>query len=216
MKQPAMKRKFRHLVSAAALIAAASTTVVLIGCVERSGGTWRFREVKTVEGWPALTKPGTVEIKRYPEYRAASVDESSGIETSTGPMFNELFAHIKHNDIAMTAPVEMTYEERDDGDLGMASMAFLYGSPELGPEGRDGAVRVHDVEARTYAVTSVRGGYNEKNYERGLDTLADWISTQSVWAQSGPPRYMGYNSPFVPAFMQYAEIVIPVRRVDTD
>ena len=42
------------------------------GCLRVSNGTWYIKSAATPEGWPALTPVGSVEVKDYPVYRAAT------------------------------------------------------------------------------------------------------------------------------------------------
>ena len=64
-----------------------------------------FESAPTPDGWPHRTPIGEVQVKEYPEYREAVAD---GGEVE--PVFRTLFNHIKDNDIAMTAPVDMSYD----------------------------------------------------------------------------------------------------------
>jgi len=125
-------------------------------------------------------------------------------------MFMELFEHIDRHGIAMTAPVEMGYASARS-DAAMSSMAFPYRTRALGEVGGEGPVRVRDVEARTFASVGVRGDYARGTYERGLDVLAAWLADHdATWRSAGPPRYLAYNGPFVPTFMRYGEVQVPV------
>ncbi len=89
------------------------------------------------KGFPTYTSVGTIEVKEYPEYRMAA-----------GPGFWTLFMHIQSNGIAMTAPVEMTYEASGAGEVKEAGMAFLYGDQSIGQPGRSGTVEVIDHKRR--------------------------------------------------------------------
>ena len=184
---------------------------VLVGCVQRSGGTWMFKSAQTPENWPELTPIGKVAVREYPTYRAATVEDKDLEKSGMSPMFMELFRHIKNNDIAMTAPVDMSYDTTGEAPR-MASMAFLYRSPDLGSTGEQGAVRVEDLQPRTFASVGVRGGYTDKNFTRGLEQLNDFLATTTEWTIDGPPRYLGYNGPFVPWFWRYGEVQVPVRK----
>jgi len=187
--------------------------LLLIGCVRISGGAWYVASAPLPEGWPELTPVGEVGIREYPQYRAASVTRGTA-GGGTGRMFNALFEHIQRNDIAMTAPVDMGYaageEARSPDAAGMSSMAFLYRTADLGPTGDDGPVRVEDVPTATYASVGVRGSYSQKNFEKGLATVRDWLADQEAWRSQGPPRYLGYNGPFTLWFMRYGEVQVPV------
>lgn len=183
--------------------------LVLVSCVRTSGGTWYFDSAPLPEDWPELTPVGEVEIREYPSYREAVVTEKDGASGTT-PMFRELFQHISTNDIPMTSPVDMSYDDTNSDR--MTGMAFLYRTPELGPLGTDGVVRIEDVSPRAYASTGVRGAYSTGHYSEGLARVQAWLAEQSTWQPDGPPRYLGYNSPFVPWFWRYGEVQVPVVR----
>ena len=202
--------RLRKLVSGLFLICLVGVVLVLVSCVRSSGGTWYFDSAPLPEGWPELTPVGKVEIREYPSYREAVVTEKDGASGTT-PMFRELFRHISTNDIPMTSPVDMTYD--DTGSDRMTGMAFLYRTPELGPLGTDGVVRVEDISPRAYASTGVRGSYSDAHFSKGLARVRAWLQEQSTWKADGSPRYLGYNSPFVPWFLRYGEVQVPVVRV---
>lgn len=194
---------------------AAVSVLTLVGCVRHSGGTWCFDEAPLPEGWPELTPVEKVAIRAYPTYRAAVVTEG-GAGGGQSPMFGSLFRHISSNDIPMTAPVTMSYDETDSANDPasdrMTAMAFLYRTPDLGPLGADGIVQVEDIEPQAYASTGVRGSYSDEHYADGVHRVRAWLAAQSEWRADGSPRYLGYNSPFVPWFWRYGEVQVPVVR----
>jgi hypothetical protein len=136
-------------------------------------------EAKMPAGFPGHTPVGTVEIKKYPAYRKA--------QASGGDAFWKLFTHIKNNDIAMTAPVEMTFQSEGPPVGQERAMAFLYSSVELGQAGTQGPVDA-----------------------RATERLRIWLTEHEAYRQAGPVRIMGYNSPFVPPERQFFEVQIPV------
>lgn len=165
-------------------------------------------EAELPAGFPAHTPVGTVEIKNYPAYRKA--------ETSGRGAFFTLFGHIKSNGIAMTAPVEMTFTPEGAPVGQEEAMAFLYGSPDLGKAGKQGAVAVLDVPAATVVSIGVRGQRSDALVAKATERLRAWLSDNNhSYAQEGPVRIMGYNSPFVPRDRQFFEVQIPVRPVNT-
>lgn len=179
-------------------------------------------------GYPAPGPIGKVIVKDYPPYRAAfaRARDDQGENARQNAMFGTLFQHIKRNKIAMTAPVEMTYEPiageaiaptdapRDTGAPKPVSMAFLYGEPEWGKAGEDGAVRVLDVPAMTVLSVGVRGSYTGKNYADAMMMIRKYLDAHpGEFEVAGPPRMLGYNSPFVPWFLRYSEVQLPVRRI---
>jgi len=80
-------------------------------------------------GFPQPGPVGQVIVKEYPPYRAARTamrDEGLGQNSA----FNALFRHITSNDVKMTAPVEMRYEQSTtQAQPQPVSMAFLYEEP---------------------------------------------------------------------------------------
>lgn len=193
-----------------AAILSAATLAIAAGCVRTSNGTWYFKSAATPEGWPALTPIGEVEVKAYPEYRAATVTERDLSGEGMRPLFRELFRHISENDIPMTAPVDMGYAGDGQGGARMTSMAFMYEGPEQGALGADGAVSVEQLAARTWASVGMRGSYSDRNFLRGLEILDAWLADHPEWRASGDPRFLGYNGPFVPVFWRYGEVQVPV------
>ena len=201
------RKTSRVLVTRIIALLFGGSALVLVSCVRTSGDTWYVDSAPLPEGWPELTPVGEVEIREYPTYRAAVVTEKDG-RSGTTPMFRSLFRHISANDIPMTSPVDMSYDDADPDR--MTGMAFLYRTPDLGPLGTDGVVRVEDVPPRVYASTGVRGSYSEAHHREGLKRIEDWLSGQSAWKSDGESRYLGYNSPFVPWFLRYGEVQVPV------
>jgi hypothetical protein len=158
-------------------------------------------EAELPEGFPTYTPVGAIEVKQYPAYRMAS-----------GPGFWALFRHIKSNNIAMTAPVEMTYSQSRDGRLQQAGMAFLYGAVELGKTGKDGKVSVEDAPGQEVVAIGVRGTRTVEVIADSESRLRKWIDSQDAYTASGPLRVMGYNSPFVPRDKQYFEVQLPIKK----
>jgi hypothetical protein len=173
-----------------------------------------IREAKLPLGFPPPGPVDRVILKEYPAYRAARVEAADGQKDAAGKMFRPLFQHIKKNNIAMTAPVEMTYKSDAAGEEAQpVAMAFLYGSPQTGEVARQGDVEVIDLPAQKVISVAVRGGY-EKGFAAGLEQLQNWLSQHpDRFEVVGSPRFLGYNSPFVPWFLRIGEVQLPVKPV---
>ncbi len=173
---------------------------------------YMFREAGLPLGFPPPGPVGEIILKEYPAYRAARTAASAGTADASGAMFKPLFQHIKKNDISMTAPVEMTYAADAAGGKDQPiAMAFMYGDPHLGQTGEDGGVKVIDLPPRTVLSVTLRGGY-EASFEKGIALLREWLSTNpGRYEVAGPPRFLGYNSPFVPPFLRIGEVQLPVQ-----
>jgi len=189
-----------------------------------------FREAKLPKEFPPPGPVDKVMIKDYPTYRVARVKSGpTGLKRGTNEMFGPLFNHIKRNDIPMTAPVEIGYSGQNEVVTGFTrgaanppeaeSMAFLYGVATWGQVGADKAdprVVVEDVPPMTVLSIGVRGSYTESNMSAALEKLRLWLAKNPGRVRvTGPPRYLAYNSPFVPGFLRYGEVQLPVVRVDS-
>jgi hypothetical protein len=197
-----------------AAIALAASPLVITGCIHRSGGTWMVRSAPTPYGWPELTPIGEVAIREYPAYRAAEVAEVDLDRSGMQPLFMALFDHIKTNEIAMTAPVDMGYADADGAQPRMERMAFVYRSREIGQTGGNGPVVVEDLPPTTYASVGVRGRYTTANFKRGLTLLEGYLAAHEEWRAIGEPRYLGYNGPLTLWFLRYGEVQVPVERAE--
>jgi hypothetical protein len=163
-------------------------------------------EAPLPDGFPTYTPVGQIELKQYPAYRKA--------ETSGRVAFWTLFKHITSAGITMTAPVEMTYQEEGPPLGEQRSMAFLYGSTQLGDLGREGNVAVVDVPAAMVVSIGMRGDRSDSVLVQAEQRLRGWMEQKrGEYEQSGPVRVMGYNSPFVDRDRQFFEVQIPLRKV---
>jgi len=127
-----------------------------------------------------------------------------------------LFRHIKDRQIAMTAPVVMAYppaEAAPPGDaLGEpAAMAFLYRKTTQDAAGPFGAVRVTDDPPLQVVSVARKGMYSAGSFQASVAQRRAWLHAHPEWQSAGPPRVLAYNSPFMPFWMKYAEVQIPVR-----
>jgi hypothetical protein len=165
-------------------------------------------EADLPEGFPTYTPVGQIEVKKYPAYRKA--------ETSGRVAFWSLFNHIKENQIAMTAPVEMTLRSEEANRLSEQSMAFLYGNPAMGTPGRHGTISVSDMPDMTVVSIGVRGTRTGEAVNEAHERLQRWLKeNRDQYITAGPVRVMGYNSPFVPRDRQFFEIQIPIKEIGT-
>jgi len=170
-----------------------------------------FRDAPLPSDYPPPGPVGEVIVKTYPASRFALVRSADLGGADSNGMFRPLLKHIQKNEISMTAPVVMGYQKQADRAQ-PDTMAFVYGNTKLGRPGADGKVNVQDVPAVTVISVGVRGSYDESHFGKGIALRHDWLAkNNSRYEVSGPPRYLAYNSPFVPWFMRYGEVQIPVR-----
>jgi len=217
--QPMQIRWRRALTAYVFLVATAAGVAQSVAeekpVVEPSGKKpWMFSEASLPVGFPQPGPINEVVVKDYPAYRLAKVT-SSGKENG---MFMQLFRHIERNEIAMTAPVEMSWHA-EDGRLAKIpeAMAFLYAAPTIGQAGgdpKDPQVVVDDIPEITVVSIALRGSYDASTFDRGYKQLQAWLADHPEWVAEGEPRTMAYNSPFVPGFAKVSEVQIAVRRAD--
>ena len=164
-------------------------------------------EAPLPEGFPELTPVGEIRLQQYPKYRLAKTE----MTLLEGRAFWTLFNHIKEREIAMTAPVEMTYAADEKGTK-KTSMSFLYRSTEQGELGTADKVEVVDVPAQAAVSLGIRGSANRERVADAKRRLEAWLQSHSdEYESSGPLRVMNHNSPFVAESKQYSEVQIPVR-----
>ncbi|MCB9876221.1 MAG: heme-binding protein [Planctomycetes bacterium] len=164
-------------------------------------------EAELPEGMPGFLALDELELRRYPAYRMVRTDGRRGSMGAFWP----LFRHIQSHDIAMTTPVQVDYQQ--DGERRrMATMAFLYGSPELGETGVDGNVEVVDVEPMTVLTIGSTGYDSASRLDELQQRIDAWLAAHPEWERCGDPRSMGYNSPSVSRDRRYFELQQPVRQ----
>lgn len=171
------------------------------------------------EGFPDATRPGAVEVKRYPAYRSAVAKIDRATTASGDLMFFSLFNHINRNKIEMTAPVINTYLTprmiETPGAQGEATMEFVYRSPKEGKAGPDGvAVEVKDHPAQRFVCLGYQGAMSEAEMREGVAKLRAWLDEHKAeWVADGAPRRLGYHGPMTPAARRLWEVQIPVKAV---
>lgn len=167
-------------------------------------------------GFPPPTADGDIEIKPYPEYRAATVRVAGDLANASSRGFSPLFRHISSNDISMTAPVETRYPTATLGAgataEGEATVSFLYRSLDIVPDAIAQDVQVEDIPPMTVVSTGIRGGYGYDIYTRGIARLQAWLTQHPEYAITGPPRRFFYDGPYVPDALKRSDIQIPVEQ----
>jgi hypothetical protein len=233
--QPASKANALDAI-VAELKSAGGDATKLNGVVERYRSEWAFadtlvRDTSAVEqviedlsfrptmeaatppGWPAFTPVGEVELKQYPLYRMAVIEQSA--EVPEGAFFWQLFNHIQKNQVEMTAPVEMHMKDGERRDS-MTAMAFLYEHAEQGAIGEDGKVKVVDVEPYQSVNVGRRGEPNAAGIESARAQIAAWLEANPGFVADGDYRVLGYNSPMMRDDRKYYEVQQPVKAADAN
>ena len=164
-------------------------------------------EAPLPEGFPSPTPAGEVRLQQYPACRLAQT-EMKAIE---GQAFMTLFNHIQKAEIAMTAPVEITYADETGKKDRKTTMAFLYRSTDQGTLGSAGKVEVIEVPSQAAVSFGLRGRVTTERLEDARRRLEDWVKSHDAdYEACGPLRVWEYNSPFVPDSKRFSEVQIPV------
>ncbi|MGC6583289.1 MAG: heme-binding protein [Akkermansiaceae bacterium] len=151
------------------------------------------------KGWPQPGPYNEVAEKEYPAYRAAFT-----IGNRSNGSFWTLFRHIQKKDIPMTAPVEMTMDEKG-GEMEMVSMGFLYQDTTVGTKGRDGEkVEVRDVPKAKVLSYTWMGSRNEQSMKVAKEALEKVLAEKKLKATGF--RVLGYNGPMTPRKKQTHEL----------
>jgi hypothetical protein len=167
-------------------------------------------------GFPPPGPIGQVILKSYPACRAATVAAADVKGQGQDPMFMSLFNHIQKQKISMTAPVQMDFNR--PGETGPSTrpspptaMSFMYSSRMIGETGKDGVVTIHDLPPVTVLSIGVRGNYDGPHFLDAMKAINAWLASHPrTYEPVGSPRFLGYNSPFVPWFLRYGEVQVPV------
>ncbi len=158
-----------------------------------------LKEAELPDGFPTYTPAGSIELKVYPKHRRAIANQ-----------FFTLFGHITSNQIAMTTPVRMEFEN-NDGKLRQESMSFYYGKPTIGTVGTQGRVEVVEESSETVLSLGHQGTRTSEITRDGERRLLSWLAANPKYEVAGKLIVMGYNSPMVPVDKQFWEIQIPIK-----
>jgi hypothetical protein len=148
------------------------------------------------------TPVGEIEIKRYMAYRLARTPSKDG----SG--FFRLFNHIKKENIEMTSPVQMTYEN-SDGKYAESDMAFLYPDQQTGELKQSNQVNVVDAKPTSVISMGMRGRPTTEEVAKAAKKLRQAsLHYLTKFRLSDEVRLLGYNGPSVPAADQFYEVQI--------
>jgi effector-binding domain-containing protein len=191
------------------VVAIAATGALLVGAYSAASAP-------LPEGFPPPSPDGEIEIKQYPEYRAATVQTPGNLDSAPSRGFSPLFRHISSNDISMTAPVETRYpattlagSAASEGD---ATVSFLYRSLDIVPQEVAQDIQIEDIPPMLVVSIGTRGSYNLETYQASIQRLQTWLAAHPDYTVVGPPRRFFYDGPFLPDALKRSDVQIPVQR----
>ena len=176
--------------------------------------------------YTVVVQQGKLEVREYAPSIVAEVIVNDNFEDASGAAFRKLFNYISGDNtgrdkIAMTAPVAqkpgpekiaMTSPvgQRKSGESWAVSfmMPDIYTMDSI-PLPDDPSVTLREIPAHRAAAIRYSGTWSEKNYNKQLVLLRDWMETENLEA-AGETVWARYNAPFTPWFMRRNEILIPI------
>lgn len=199
-----------------------SQSLVIIGVVAIAAtgalllGAYSAASAPLPEGFPPPSPEGEIEIKHYPEYRAATVQTLGDLDSAPSRGFSPLFRHISRNDISMTAPVETRYPvatlEGSMAPEGAATVSFLYRSLDVVPQEVAQDIQIEDIPPMVVVSLGTRGRYDLESYQASIQQLQAWLAAHPDYTVVGPPRRFFYDGPFLPDALKRSDVQIPVQR----
>jgi len=163
-----------------------------------------------------LEKHAGFEIRRYKPCVVAEVKETAPYSIATNLAFNSLFKFISKGNnalqkIPMTAPVITAQSgAKSESDEWVVSFVMPSGSSiDHLPHPNDLDVVLRELSAETCIATSFRGKATDEKSQMKVRELRQIAAKEKI-ELSDETRICRFNPPFIPGFLQYNEIVIPL------
>lgn len=149
------------------------------------------------------TNVGVAEIKQLPQARVITANNTVQSTDAEKPVFKRLFNFLKVNDIAMTIPVEKTFDESE--------MLFYLGNDAANELQNVETVTLLNLPPRSVLSVGGKGSYKKENLQTTLNKAKQWLAQQSKWQADAEPYVVYWNSPFTLWFMKRFEVHVPVK-----
>lgn len=173
-----------------------------------------------------VTSDGDFQVRDYADQVVAEVVIDDDFEGAGNRAFRKLFGYISgdneaREDIAMTAPVSQTRQSEKiamtapvgqratDGGWAVSFMLPADYTIDSAPLPTDRAVQLRAIPGQRMASVRYSGRWTEKNYDKNLAVLAEWMEQEGLQA-TGEPVWARYDAPFKPPFWRRNEILIPI------
>lgn len=174
-----------------------------------------------------LVKEGKFELRQYEPTLVAEVEITGDMRRAGNSGFRPLADFIFGNNTArskieMTAPVTRVKSEKIEmtapvtrtmTDSDAWTVAFVMPSEwtmETLPVPNNPDVSIREVPGELMAIVQFSGIGREQTFETKQIALEAWIADQG-FEVIGPPRYAGYDAPWVPGPFRRNEVMIPVQ-----
>lgn len=174
-----------------------------------------------------LVKEGKFELRQYEPTLVAEVEITGDMRRAGNSGFRPLADFIFGNNTArskieMTAPVTRVKSEKIEmtapvtrtmTDSDAWTVAFVMPSEwtmETLPVPTNPDITIREVPGELMATIQFSGISREQTFETKQIALETWIADQG-FEIIGPPRYAGYDAPWVPGPFRRNEVMIPVQ-----
>ncbi|MEL7030738.1 MAG: heme-binding protein [Pseudomonadota bacterium] len=174
-----------------------------------------------------LVKEGKFELRQYEPTLVAEVEITGDMRRAGNSGFRPLADFIFGNNTArskieMTAPVTRVKSEKIEmtapvtrtmTDSDAWTVAFVMPSEwtmETLPVPTNPDITIREVPGELMATIQFSGIGREQTFETKQIALETWIADQG-FEIIGPPRYAGYDAPWVPGPFRRNEVMIPVQ-----
>ena len=152
------------------------------------------------------TPVGEIKVLKLPKRTALEVSTNRSYFSENNGLFRKLFKYINQNDIAMTTPVEAV--------VNPGKMRFFVGNKDKNKASNNSKdVQVIELPEILVVSVGIRGSYTEERYEKGLNKLLAWVSTNPNYERKGTPYGVYWNGPFVPGFLKRSEVHLPIKQI---
>jgi hypothetical protein len=181
-----------------------------------------------------ILKDKSIELRQYEPTIVASVVVAGDMDEASGLGFRSLADYIFGNNkpakkIAMTAPVTRTENQNEQSEVStkiamtspvtrvqksdsLWTVTFIMPakwSIESLPQPNNDRVMIQEVPGELIAALKFSGQGQESTHRAKQRELERWIAEQGYEA-IGPPRYAGYDAPWVIWPLRRNEVMIPV------
>lgn len=157
------------------------------------------------------------ELRKYQPYVLAEIKVSAQYSTATSSAFSSLFRYISKGNkglqkIAMTAPVIAAQKDKIANENEWFVSFVMPSGIKFGhlPLPNDPQITLRELDAETCIATSFRGRATQEVADKKIQALRAAATKENI-ALSDETRICRFDPPFKPGFLQYNEIVIPVK-----
>ena len=157
------------------------------------------------------------ELREYQPCVLAEVKVSAEYSNATNSAFGSLFRYISKGNkgsqkIAMTAPVIAAQKDKKTNENEWFVSFVMPSGSKFGhlPHPNDPQVILRELDTETCIAASFRGRATQEVAEKKIQALRAAALKENI-ALSDETRICRFDPPFKPGFLQYNEIVIPVK-----